>query len=317
MASVLDAVDLRTQLVGENRLELLMFRLHGDQLFAINVFKVQEVQQMPALTLIPYQHPIVVGVTHVRGATIPVIDLSKAINMAPMDDYTKCNIIITEYNMSVQAFMVRSVDRIINLTWDKISAPPKGAGNHHFLTAITQLDSKLVEVIDVEKVLVQIKSYCTEVSAELIDPELTELGRGKRILAVDDSTVGLAQVKSTLEYLGLEVVTLRDGMQAHRHLLELAEKGISAAEHYLMMITDAEMPEMDGYRLTHECRQHPMLRDLFIVMHTSLSGNFNVQMVKKVGCDGFISKFQPDQLAELVQNRLRDLQHKADLKAVG
>ena len=101
MASVLDAVDLRTQLVGENRLELLMFRLHGDQLFAINVFKVQEVQQMPALTLIPYQHPIVVGVTHVRGATIPVIDLSKAINMAPMDDYTKCNIIITEYNMSV------------------------------------------------------------------------------------------------------------------------------------------------------------------------------------------------------------------------
>ena len=81
MAGILDTVDQRTQLVGENRLEILMFRLAGRQLFAINVFKVQEVLQLPKLTLMPQRHPYVCGVVNLRGQTLPVIDLSQAIGM--------------------------------------------------------------------------------------------------------------------------------------------------------------------------------------------------------------------------------------------
>lgn len=307
MSGLLDQVDLRTQLVGENRLELLMFRLHGDQLFGINVFKVQEVQQMPKLTLIPRRHPIIVGVTHVRGQTIPVIDLSKAIEMQPMDDYESCNVIIAEYNMSVQAFMVGSVDRIVNLTWDQVGPPPRGAGSDHYLTAITRVEEKIVEIIDVEKVLAKFMNYACHISEAFLEPEITDYLSGQRILVVDDSTVAVNQVSGLFQSLGLQVDICRDGLQAWELLGDLKKRDISPAEYYFMMVTDAEMPGMDGYRLTHMCREDAVLKDLHIVMHTSMSGDFNHEMVKKVQCDGFISKFQADSLAGALKTRVLEI----------
>ncbi len=308
--SLLDAVDLRTQLVGENRLELLMFRLQGKQLFAINVFKVQEVQQMPQLTLMPNRHPNIVGITHVRGQTIPVIDLSKAINMEPIscEDRAKCNIIVSEYNRSVQAFMVRSVDHIINLTWDKVAPPPQGAGRNHYLTAITKLDDdRLVEVIDVEKVLSEVQNCHMQISENVLNEELLQWAQGRRVYIVDDSQVGLNQVKSTVESMGLIAETATDGWQGWCHLESLAKQGVEVAEYYSLMVTDAEMPEMDGYRLTSQCRENPSLKGLYILLHTSMSGDFNNHMAKKVGCDAFISKFDPDALAQVIQERLLSL----------
>ena len=107
MAGVLDTVDQRTRLVGENRLEILLFRLAGQQLFALNVFKIREVMQLPRLTQIPQRAPHVVGVIHLRGQTIPVIDLSGAIGMRPQAVTPESTIIITEYNRSVQGFRQR------------------------------------------------------------------------------------------------------------------------------------------------------------------------------------------------------------------
>jgi len=305
MAGLLDQVDQRTQLVGENRLELLMFRMHGDQLFAINVFKVQEVQQMPKLTLIPQCNPIIVGVTHVRGQTIPVIDLSRAIDMEPMQDYDKCNIIIAEYNMSVQAFMVGSVDRIINLTWDNISPPPRGAGNDHYLTAITQVDDNIVEVIDVEKVLAKYMKYQDKITENLLDQSVIDYVKGKRLLLIDDSSVAMNQMSNLFQSLEMEIDTANNGVEGWEKLLELKSAGVDINEHYLLVITDAEMPGMDGYRFTHQCREDEAFRDLFIVMHTSMSGDFNNEMVKKVKCDGFVSKFQADALAGMIQDLVR------------
>ena len=128
MAGILDSVDQRTRLVGQNRLEILMFRLGGRQKFAINVFKVQEVVQLPKMTLMPHRHSSVCGVVNLRGQTLPVVDLSRAIGLRPLVPDERSTIIVTEYNRSVQAFLVGSVDRIINLNWDSIQAPPGGAG---------------------------------------------------------------------------------------------------------------------------------------------------------------------------------------------
>ncbi len=314
MAGILETVDARTQLVGENRLELLMFRLQRDQIFAINVFKVQEVQKMPKLTLIPQRHPVVRGVTHVRGSTIPVIDLSMAIGMRPLEDSNNCNIIITEYNMTVQAFMVKGVERIVNMNWEEIMPPPKGAGRKHFLTAITRVDNKIVEIIDVEKVLAQVTAYDTKLSATVLDPNIHEMTKDLEVLLVDDSSVGLAQAQSILEQLGLKVHTAPDGSRALKKLKDWAASGIDIDKKLCMMVTDAEMPEMDGYRLTTECRRDPKLQGMYIVLHTSLSGSFNKSMVQKVGCDDFISKFQPNGLAEIVQKRIREYREKYPLK---
>ncbi|ETX11470.1 chemotaxis protein CheW [Marinomonas ushuaiensis DSM 15871] len=305
MASMLEAVDQRTKLVGENRLELLMFRLNGMQTFAINVFKVQEVVQLPNLNLMPHRHPSVAGVTHFRGRTIPVIDLSESIGLKSTDRTQPCNLIVTEYNNTVQGFMVGEVDRIINMNWNEILPPPSGTGRLHYLTAITRLNERIVEIIDVEKVLAEISPYDTSVSDDVIDKDLLSLAKGMEVLIVDDSSVARAQCKSTLDFLGIEVHEATNGKQGLEVLKKMADTGENVPEKLLMLITDAEMPEMDGYRLTREVREDPRLKDLYIVLHTSLSGSFNKSMVQKVGCDDFLSKFQPDKLASLIQDRIR------------
>jgi len=307
MSKLLDSIDQRTKLVGENRLELLMFRLKGQQLFAINVFKVQEVVKVPALRPVPHSHPHVRGVAHLRNQTVPVIDLSAAIGAGPITDLTNANLIVAEYNRSVQAFLIGAVDRIINLNWELILPPPKGAGRSHFLTAITRLDDQLVEILDVERVLADIIPYSTQVSDAVLDIDLAAEARKRnlKVLLADDSPTAVKQVQATLKNLGIEVLYVQDGLQALSQLQQWTREGRNVTEEIIMLITDAEMPEMDGYRLTSEVRKDPLLKDLYVVLHTSLSGEFNKAMVEKVGCDDFLSKFQPDELAKVVQNRLR------------
>lgn len=305
MATILDSVDQRTRLVGENRLEILMFKLTGRQLFAINVFKIQEVVMLPRLTLIPQRHPHVRGVINLRGQTLPVIDLSQAIGMRPLEADERSTIIITEYNRSVQAFLVGGVDRILNLNWESIQPPPATVGRYHYLTAITRVNEQLVEIIDVEKVLAEIVAYDTNIPPECLTDNILEYAKGREVLLVDDSTVALSQLRETLTQLGLKIHTASNGLLGLKKLKAWADAGDVMTDRLLMVFTDAEMPEMDGYRLTTEIRQDPRLRDLYVVLHTSLSGNFNKAMVKKVGCDNFLSKFQPEGLVDVVRERLR------------
>lgn len=311
MSNLLESIDSRTKLVGENRLELLMFRLKSRQIFAINVFKIQEVVQVPQLTEMPHSHPAICGVSHLRGRAIPVIDLNVAIGRAPLVKDETCNLIVTEYNQSIQGFLVGPVDRIINLNWESILPPPKTAGREHFLTAFTRVNDEIVEILDVERVLADIIPPKTTISDNVIQEDLASLVGDDEleILSVDDSRTARRQIIETIQNLGLNisVVTAYDGLEGLTLLKELAASGIDVSKKFAMVITDAEMPEMDGYRMTHEIRQDPQLKDLHIVMHTSLSGSFNGAMVEKVGCDGFLSKFRPDELATMVQERVRSL----------
>jgi len=302
---VLDKVDQRTRLVGQNRLELLTFRLNGRQRFAINVFKVQEVIAVPTLTVIPHSHPNIIGVAHLRGSTIPVIDLSRAVGRSEIKRTERSSLIVTEYNRSVQAFLVGAVDNIVNLNWEDILPPPAAAGTHHYLTAITRINEEIVEIIDVEKVLAEVVPFNSHVSKEVLDQDLATQAAGMEILAVDDSTTALSQVRETIAQLGIKLHTESDGARALHRLQNWAAEG-DVTQRLLMVITDAEMPEMDGYRLTAEIRADARLRDLYVCLHTSLSGSFNEAMVKTVGCDAFLSKFAPDDLARLVQQRIRE-----------
>ncbi|RCY50561.1 chemotaxis protein CheW, partial [Escherichia coli] len=188
MASILDSVNQRTQLVGQNRLELLLFRLNGRQRFGINVFKVREVLQCPPLTVMPKLNSCIRGVAHIRGQTISVIDLSMAMGKRPIQDISKCFIIISEYNRSVQGFLVHSVERIINMNWESILPPPKGAGRINYMTAVTEVDGELVEILDVERILNEISPVSTEVSAELVEASVERNPHGRPVLVADDSS---------------------------------------------------------------------------------------------------------------------------------
>ncbi|MCZ4336870.1 chemotaxis protein CheV [Shewanella colwelliana] len=311
MARVLETVDQRTQLVGENRLELLLFRINATQLFAINVFKVKEVVKLPPLSALPGSHSSIKGVANIRGTSIPVIDLRAAIGFQPRVDDGDANLIITEYNRSIQGFMVGQVEHIINMTWGDIMPPPKSTGAHNYLTAITKVEvegvTQLVSIIDVEKVLAEIIHYDISLSEGVLDHDLAANMYGRKILIADDSSTARRQVKETLEPLGIEVIETSDGLQALQVLQKWCDEGKDVYNEILMLITDAEMPEMDGYRLTHEIRKDKRMNKLYITLNTSLSGSFNNAMVEKVGCDKFISKFQPDLLVGVVQDRLRQV----------
>ncbi|MDX1539631.1 chemotaxis protein CheV [Arsukibacterium sp.] len=306
MASILDSVNQRTQLVGQNRLELLLFKLTGQQRYGINVFKVREVLQCPPLTAIPRRNKFVRGIAHVRGQTISVIDLSLATGGQPVVDLATAFIIIAEYNRSVQGFLVSSVERIININWEAIMPPPKGTGGKQsYLTAVTEIDNQLVEILDVEKILEEISPSPTKISSNVDTATISSDLGDRLILIADDSTVARNQVKRALEGLGVKMHLVNNGREALTYLQQVAKTcQSSVTEKVGLLISDIEMPEMDGYTLTAEIRLDPQLKNLHVILHTSLSGVFNQQMVKKVGANDFIAKFNPDELAESVQKWL-------------
>lgn len=310
MAGILDSVNQRTQLVGQNRLELLTFKLNGSQRYGINVFKVREVLQCPRLTMLPNLNPIVKGIAHIRGQTISVIDMSLAIGGKPVDDPSKCFIIISEYNRSVQGFLVQSVERIINMNWESILPPPKGAGKINYLTAVTEVDKELVEILDVERILDEISPVRTHISQDVLDETVAQaqevVNAGKKILVADDSSVARKQIERALTSVGLECEMVKDGREALNRLRQVASEG-RVTDYYALVISDIEMPEMDGYTLTAEIRSNEQLKGLHVILHTSLSGVFNQAMVSKVGANNFIAKFNPDELAGAVKQALQQL----------
>jgi len=307
MAGILDSVDLRTQLVGQNRLELLLFRLGGSQVYGINVFKVREVLQCPKLTELPNRHPVVRGIAHIRGGTISIMDMNLAMGRGPLSNVENCFVIISEYNMMVQGFLVKSVERIINLNWENIHPPPKGAGKNSYLTAVTEVDGKIVEIIDVEKILSEVAPNHVDFS-RVIAKEVPANSGSKladlSVMIADDSTVARKQMRRCVEQLGVNVQTFNDGKAAIKHLRELADAGEDVTSRYILIISDIEMPEMDGYTLTASIKEDPRLQKLHVLLHTSLSGVFNQAMVKRVGADDFLPKFKPEALAEKVQAQI-------------
>ncbi len=307
MAGVLDSVNQRTQLVGQNRLELLLFRLANEQLYGINVFKVKEVLQCPALNEIPQRNPVVRGVAHIRGGTLPIIDMNQAIGRMPLDDLETCFVIITEYNRNTQGFLVRGVERIVNMNWEDIHPPPKGAGRNNYLTAVTEVDDKLVEIIDVEKILAEVSPIREDVSEGIIEDGVAERVVQKHVLIVDDSTIARKQIQRVIEGMGISTTLRKDGREGYEYLQEMIEQGKDPYEELILVISDIEMPEMDGYTFTAEVRNNPKLKDLHIILHTSLSGVFNESMVKKVGANDFLAKFHPDELAKRVNDRVFEM----------
>ncbi len=310
MSGILDSVNLRTQMVGQNRMELLLFGLETDQRFGINVFKVREVLQCPDLTEVPRQTSAIKGMAHIRGETIPVLDLSEAVGRDPVpkEERVRCFLIVVEYNRRILAFLVRRVDRILNTQWDQINAPPAEIGVENYLTAILEYEGKLIEIIDVEQILADLYPASTEVSHEVADAGVRKQAEDHQVLIVDDSSVARNQMRRSLEGLGLKVTSANNGRIAWGLLEGLLNKGMDPNEVFLMVISDIEMPEMDGYTLTSMIREDERTRDLHVVLHTSLSGGFNVSMVKKVGANGFLAKFDPNELAEVVVRRIRQVE---------
>lgn len=288
---------LEANRLAGTRLELLLFKLSRRQTYGINVFKVQEVIPYRELTRLPGAHPLVNGIANLRGSTISIMDLSRAIGGAPLPDPESGHIIITEYNRSVHGFLVGSVQRIVNTQWEEVLPRPDAIGKDSFMTAVTVIDGSMVEILDVEKVLDQVVQASTAVSSDLARQAD---GAPRNVLVVDDSRVARTQIRLALEQIGVSCTTAEDGKEAIDLIRELQGQGIDIEQHFMMVISDIEMPEMDGYMLTTSIRHSLGLNSLYILLHSSISGVFNVDMVQKTGANKFIQKYSADDLAKAV-----------------
>lgn len=312
MSDFLKEVDKRTSLAGMNRMELLLFKIKGDQLFGINVFKVREVIRTPEVSPVPKSDSRIVGVSDIRGQTMPMIDLARSLDLEPIkkEDYSESLTIVTEFNSSVQGFLVENVDRIVHLGWDDILPPPDTLNAVNYLTGITRAHDEIVQIVDVEKVLTEVAGTKVEVSDEFIAGHKDVIGDNEFfVLGADDSSVARGQLKGILDKLGVANKIMHNGQQAFDFLNKWAdehEKGFNerVANRVLMIISDIEMPEMDGYMLTKNIRKDPRLSDLYVVLSSSLSGGFNDTLTLKVGADKFLSKWNPEELGQVIVDRI-------------
>ncbi len=298
-AELLDTVDARTKLAGSNKMELLLFSLGTNETFGINVFKVREVSPTPPITLTPNMPYGVEGVISLRGSIIPVITLSKFIKLENAPEGIGETMIVTEFSRHTQGFLVKDVDRIIRVDWDRVKPPENMlAGQDGMITAITELDDgRLVSILDVERILV-------EVLGEKALPTLprVETGHDITVFFADDSVVARKEIVSVLDKLGMKYIQANDGLEAWERLKAMAKRSVDerqqVREHLNLILVDAEMPEMDGYVLTRNIKADSRFAGIPVVMHSSLSSEANRTMGQRVGVDAYVAKFDPAVLAD-------------------
>ena len=319
MSELLKNIDARTRLAGTNKLEILLFTLGQNsrtgrrETFGINVFKVREVMRKPEITAAPEMPTSVEGMVSLRGALVPVVDLAK---YAKLDTETPREVMImTEYNGHIQGFLVEAVDTILRLDWSQMRVPPEmlTANMGGLVTAVTELaDHRLVMMLDVEKVLSETTNIDDEYMFKDIKPVEAE---GASVFFADDSSVARNQIQRTLDAMQVPYVASVNGRQAWDELDRVASYAIShgrnVCDTVALVLTDVEMPEMDGYILTKKIKSDPRFAGVPVIMHSSLSGMSNQHLGRSVGVDEYVAKFEPQRLAETLARILKKARERA------
>jgi two-component system, chemotaxis family, chemotaxis protein CheV len=306
-ASLMESVDARTKLAGSNRMEILLFSLGTNEIFGINVFKVREVSKTPTITKAPNMPGGVEGLISLRGNVIPVLSLSKVMQLADAPEQLGGSMMVTEYSKRTLGFLVHGVDRIIRVDWERVRAPDAvvSSGLHAYITAITELpDGKLVSIVDVEQILAN--TFGESVIGQI---ERIEAGEEYNVFFVDDSAVARKKIAEVFDKLGVKHKHALNGLEAWTRLSGMAshcqQLNSSLRDEVNLILVDAEMPEMDGYVLTKNIKSDPRFGGIPVVMHSSLSSEANRAMGKSVGVDAYVAKFDAEALADTIRPLLR------------
>ncbi len=308
MTELMKGVNERTSLAGANRLEVLLFSLGFDkrtgreELFGINVFKVREVMRSPEITHAPDMPPAVAGLVSLRGVMVPVINVAEFCNMDIEGEPSI--IIVTEYNRQTQALLVDSVDRILRMEWNDMKVPPAMLAHRMggLTTAVTELpDKRIVMILDVERILAEAAQLGSDIDEY---SELTDVDGEYTILFADDSSMARKQLETALHKMGITQIVARNGLEAWNKLSSLATRAenndVPLHSMLTAVITDIEMPEMDGYVLTKKIKADSRFNNIPVIMHSSLSSEANAAIGRSVGADFYIPKFNPKSLSEVL-----------------
>ncbi len=302
--SILDAVDERTSLAGSNKMEILLFSIGSNETFGINVFKVKEVTRAISITKTPNMPHGIDGIVSLRGHVMPVLNLSTFMSLGnPAEQKV---MMVAEYSRHTLGFLVKDVDRIVRVDWDKVHAAEGMANNHeNLITAITELpNGTLVSILDVEQILSTV--FGEDVVGKI---ERIEKGHEMCVFFVDDSTVARKKITEVLDRMGVKHIQAHNGQEAWQRLKGLADaaqhSNINLRKQIQVILVDAEMPEMDGYVLTQNIKADRRFDNIPVVMHSSLSSEANRAMGKRVGVDYYVAKFDSTMLSDTLRPLLK------------
>ncbi|GGY72852.1 chemotaxis protein [Marinobacter zhanjiangensis] len=280
--------------------KLLLFRLAGNRLSALGTLKIREILTLQRLTQIPHSHPAVIGTMNFRGSAVPVIDMAAAVGYPPLDAeaHKTASIIVTDIQRQEIGFLVRGVDRIVETDWKQVQAPPRALGDQAFVTGLLQIDDGLVQLMDVELLLARVYPESMHSSP----PQLTDLEREtlreQHILLVDDSQVARRQLADALDRENIPYEVTGNGQTA----LDMMMQANHDRKPVSILVSDIEMPGMDGYELTFHLRDDRSVHQPYVILHTSLNSEMSVSYARQVGANEALTKFDAE---ELLQAMLR------------
>ena len=310
-------IEERTNLTSANKFELLLFQLgtppdsDRSELFGINVFKLSEIMPMVPLIQAAGMAPPMLGMIDVRGKILPVIDLPAVVGCTPR---TGLNILlITEYARSTQAFAVESVDDIVRLDWNQVLTAETGIGGGYTMS-MARLDSENLDsgrmalILDVEQILFDFIPGDRSGRVDEMKNKRFKYKPGAIAIVADDSKVARTLLENSLDAMGIPYDMHITGQSAWDKIQTIAAQAqaenVPISDKISFVLTDLEMPEMDGFTLTRNIRATDYMRNMPVIIHSSLSGNANEEHVRKVGADAYVAKFEVNELAEAIEHSL-------------
>ncbi|WJV55303.1 chemotaxis protein [Pectobacteriaceae bacterium CE70] len=312
-------IEERTNLTSSNKFELLLFQVGSaspeepSELFGINVFKLREIVPMPSLTKAAGMKSPLLGMVDIRGQVIPVIDLPAVVGCVPR---TGLNIIlVTEYARSTQAFAVESVDDIVRLDWSQVLAAEPSVSSS-YITSIARLDqdkesNRLALVLDVEQILHDIIPTAREMQIESVEAKTFHLKPGAVAIVAEDSKVARVMLEQGLNIMSIPFIMHVTGLEAWNKIKLMAQEaqaeGKPISDKIAFVLTDLEMPEMDGFTLTRNIKRDDFLKKIPVIIHSSLSGSANEEHVRNVGANAYVAKFEVNELATAIHNVLDEV----------
>lgn len=288
---------------GTNEFEIVEFTV-GKVNYGINVAKVREVINLVPVTQMPNSHPYVDGIFTLRGRVMPLVNLPRCLGTENLESSTK-NIIVSELNNYFIGFLVNEVSRIHRVSWS-VMEPPPNVTNSDMVVGIIKMGEKIVILLDFEKIVAdinpQINIKLTTVPQST--DALREQRKTKKIIVAEDSKMLRDLLVETLHEAGyLNITAYNNGKEAWDALTIVADSGAPLEDDVHLLITDIEMPQMDGHHLLKRVREDRRLTKLPVVIFSSL---INEEMRRKgeaIGADGQVSKPEIAQLIGLLDEK--------------
>ncbi len=289
---------------GTNELEIVEFSV-GQSKFGINVIKVKEIIQPIQVTKIPHSHPNVEGIIDIRGEILPVVNVAIALGFGQSERPVDEKFIVTEFNQTKVVFHVHSVTQIHRISWDRIEKPSgMYQGLESQITGVVKLNDEMILLLDFEKIIVDINPE-SGINIKNLKKLGTRERSEKKLVVAEDSPLLRKLLQETLNEAGFQNLEFfENGKDALLYLNSLVETGKAIENEVQLLITDLEMPQMDGHHLTKQIKEDQSLKILPVIIFSSLITSDLRHKGEMVGASAQISKPEINTLVEQIDQHI-------------